>query len=530
MVYKDKTTENLMLRLIDDSDTVVELPDQLKSKIIGSEFNVAITATGELLLKTLSGNEYMEFSIAKETVKESRPLTMTKFNKQTIALDTENGNDYIQPLDDKHTLIESRNTENQILLIKKNDNGALEKINLKLPQIDGRRDWFNGSINGKMITIRIEVDTQTNRQDISVLYDLDQGNYPVATMTTPASNTQQSSTPAQPSSTNTPQEITTTQNSVTTSISFRTTTSASTTVVVPTSTPAPTTNENGETTVTTTTNIGRVSTTIHHDGSTTTTTPNGEFSTPAPTTNVSTTVKHTTSGAVIITNDMGTTSISPNWEISSTPTPPNDDDKKNTTVISTSPLTQIPHQTNATIEKVIKSLDLQVQNGPSNLPTSTPVGITGDDAISGPIKTSTPKPTFETVKIPIPTSEQSEHKYSINLIVLGGVIIGASMVCTIAGVCIKRAINMSRVAHANDPEGDIEMQEVDREEPSNQDSTIDRERARTQYSTRIDEEPSNQFSTRIGDRESLSIVFSQSNDIDAQNTLSKRIRDLLRTL
>ena len=36
---------------------------------------------------------------------------------------------------------------------------------------------------------------------------------------------------------------------------------------------------------------------------------------------------------------------------------------------------------------------------------------------------------------------------------------------------------MSRVAHANDPEGDIEMQEVDREEPSNQFSTIDRERA-----------------------------------------------------
>ena len=135
MVYKDKTTENLMLRLIDDSDTVVELPDQLKSKIIGSEFNVAITATGELLLKTLSGNEYMEFSIAKKTVKESRPLTMTKFNKQTIALDPENGNEYIQPLDDKHTLIESRNTENQILLIKKNDNGALEKINLKLPRL-----------------------------------------------------------------------------------------------------------------------------------------------------------------------------------------------------------------------------------------------------------------------------------------------------------------------------------------------------------------------------------------------------------
>ena len=122
-------------------------------------------------------------------------------------------------------------------------------------------------------------------------------------------------------------------------------------------------------------------------------------------------------------------------------------------MISTSPLTQIPHQTNATIEKVIKSLGLQVPNGPSNSTTSTPLPVTNNTEFSGPIKTSTPlQIRVENIEIPI------KNNYSINLIVLGGVIIGASMVCTIAGVCIKRAINMSRVAHANDSERDIEMQ------------------------------------------------------------------------
>ena len=437
-LYEDETTNTLDLILIDAGIKTFKLPNKLSETILGSKFDIAITATGNVLLKVLNDDNYQEFSITTEQLKEATPLRMEHFKNQSIALDTENSHKEIQILDDKHTVIIPCNGD-QMFLIKETDTGELQLINLNLPTLRGQIRSSSGRINGDIITINVETDAE---EEFSILYSLNQDKYPMATIHRTNTSSPLSPPTSPPSPRHTPPP------------SPRNNTHAPSSPRH-TSPPSPPID-----TYTTSTDIGVISTTFHPDNSTTTSAAWGEVSTHPPTSE-RTTVAHTPSGEVTITTPEGTTTISPNGDISSTPTASIDGSVSASSNPLTTSMSNILQQTNGTVNNIIDARNLTI-SPVLNQPTTTPPNIDPRDyghLIKIPDSQSI---VVENTTIPTNSTNQTSPKdtdpnFNIHLTVVGSAIVGAVLVCTISGICIKRAINISRISPQNDSAGDVEM-------------------------------------------------------------------------